>query len=128
MIAAVCFGTNDIKRAGAFYDKLFETIGMVRLEANDNEVGYGEAGGEPVFWALRPFDKEPATRGNGSQVIFRTTDTGVVDEFFRVALDNGATDDGGPGLRDHTPGYYGAYCRDPDGNKLHIFTMIVAAD
>lgn len=127
MIAATCFGTNDIAGAGAFYDKVLDTIGMVRLDANDNEVGYGIPGGEPTFWAIRPYDRQSATHGNGTQIIFGAPDADTVDRFYRAALENGGSDEGAPGLRDHTPGYYGAYCRDRDRNKLHIFAMVDTA-
>ena len=124
MIASVCFGTNDLAGAGEFYDQVLGTIGMVRLDANENEVGYGKAGGEAVFWVLVPFNGESATNGNGSQVIFDALDSDTVDRFYKAAIDNGGTDEGAPGPRDYAPGYYGAYCRDRDGNKLHIYTML----
>jgi catechol 2,3-dioxygenase-like lactoylglutathione lyase family enzyme len=41
-----------------------------------------------------------------------------VDEFWRVGQAAGATDDGAPGPRDYTEGYYGAFLRDPDGNSI----------
>lgn len=124
MISAVCFGSNDLTRSGQFYDRVLGTLDMVRLDANDNEIGYGEAGGEPVFWVLVPFNRERATYGNGSQVIFKAQDAQTVDRFYKAAIDNGGTDEGAPGLREHTPGYYGAYCRDHDGNKLHVVAML----
>ena len=57
-------------------------------------------------------------------VSVRFTDSDTVDSFYKVAIDNGGTDEGAPGPRDYAPGYYGAYCRDRDGNKLHIYTML----
>lgn len=124
MISAVCFGTNDLERAGVFYDAVLATLGMVRLDANDNEIGYGTAGSPPSFWVLTPFDKQPATFGNGTQVIMDVADSDTVDRFHATALAQGGADEGAPGLRDHTPGYYGAYCRDLDGNKLHVVAML----
>jgi len=53
---------------------------------------------------------------------------GVVNEVlpdtrFRVALENGGSSDGEPGPRpDYNPNYYGAFVRDPDGNKLEAVT------
>ena len=123
MLASVCFGTNDLSRAGAFYDEVLETIGLIRLESNEREIGYGPHGGSPVFWILLPFNGQPATRGNGTQVIFEASAADAVDRFHRAALQSGGDDEGAPGPRDYAPGYYGAYCRDLDGNKLHIFTM-----
>lgn len=124
MIAAVCLGTNDLVGAGEFYDRVLGTIDMVRLEADDVEVGYGVPGGAVALWVLIPFNREPATHGNGSQIIFDAPDSETVDRFYKAAIDNGGSDEGAPGLRDYAPGYYGAYCRDRDGNKLHISTIL----
>jgi len=124
VITAMCLGTNDLAGAGEFYDQVLSTVGMVRLEADDNEVGYGEAGGEVALWVLIPFDGEPATYGNGTQIIFDAPDSATVDSFHKAAMDNGGSDEGAPGPRGYAPGYYGAYCRDRDGNKLHIFTIL----
>ena len=124
MPAAVCFGTNDLSRAGAFYDNVLTTVGMIRLDANANEIGYGAKGGEAVFWVIVPFNRKKASYGNGSQIIIKGKSSEQVDRFYQTALDHGGSDEGAPGLRDHTPGYYGAYCRDPDGNKLHAFAMV----
>ena len=124
MIAAVCFGTNNLARAGEFYDEVLGVLGMKRLKANEIEIGYGETGGEPSFWILLPFNRESATHGNGTQIIFNAPDQESVDLFYQKAIELGGTDEGAPGLRDYAPGYYGAYCRDLDGNKLHLYVML----
>lgn len=66
-----------------------------------------------------PIDGRPATWGNGVQVSFAAPSRDAVDRAWRAAMDQGAIDEGQPGLRRHyAPDYYGAYCRDPEGNKL----------
>lgn len=119
MLAGVCLGTNDLPRATEFYDGLLATLGMVRTMQVDNEVGYGPQGGASCFWVLLPFDRQPASFGNGTQVTFRAEDADAVDRFHALALAQGGSDEGAPGFR-YRPEYYGAYCRDLDGNKLHI--------
>lgn len=119
MLLGVCLGTNDLPRAGAFYDRLLNTLGMVRTMEADNEIGYGLPGGPSCFWILEPFDQQPATRGNGTQVTFKAASNATVEEFHRAALALGGTEGGAPGYR-YRPGYFGAYCRDLDGNKLHV--------
>ena len=39
MLSGVCVGSNDLKAAGAFYDALLATIGMVSLAADEVENG-----------------------------------------------------------------------------------------
>lgn len=121
MLAGVCVGTNDLQAAGAFYDEVLSVIGFERLVTLDREIGYGAPGGPTEMWVLTPFNGEPATFGNGSQVMFSTPDERVVKAFYDAAISMGGSDEGPPGPRDYSEGYYGAYCRDLDGNKLHIF-------
>lgn len=123
MLTGACVGTNDLTKAGAFYDQVLATIGMVRLVTIPNELGYGLEGGTPDFWVLTPFNKDPATFGNGTQVMFGAQTEDAVAAFHAAALSLGGTDEGGPGPRDYAPGYYGAYCRDLDGNKLHVSVL-----
>lgn len=66
-----------------------------------------------------PFNGQPAVPGNGVHIAFKVDSRDLVDAFHRTALEHGGTDEGPPGLRAHYhPNYYGAYVRDPDGNKL----------
>ena len=122
--SGICFGTNDLDKAGKFYDLVFKTINVVRCQTTDNEIGYGSSIDEECFWIIKPFNKEPATRGNGSQMIITANSKNEVDLFDAAALKAGGYDEGAPGLRDHTPNYYGAYIKDLDGNKIHIYKIL----
>lgn len=123
MLASVCVGTNDLELAGKFYDQLLSCIGMHRSKHNDLEIGYGLAGQNAQFWVLLPFDKNPAAAGNGVQISFAANSRAEVIDFFECAVALGGQCEGEPGLRDYQPGYFAAYCRDLDGNKLHVFTI-----
>lgn len=122
MYSHVTLGTNDIRRAVAFYDAVLAGLGLARHET-DLERGYAGwfvmPDGTPNFWVMRPIDGNPASVGNGVTIGFEAPDRASVDRFHATALAHGATDEGAPGLRAHYhPDYYGAYLRDPDGNKL----------
>jgi catechol 2,3-dioxygenase-like lactoylglutathione lyase family enzyme len=118
MYSHVTVGTNDIARALAFYDAVLATLGTARFSTGESHVGYGRSEGEQ-FWVLTPFDGKPAGVGNGTHVAFLAPDRAAVDAFHQAALENGVRDEGAPGLRPHYhPHYYGAYARDPDGNKI----------
>ena len=120
LLSGVCVGTKDLETAGLFYDAVLRVIGMERLSIQGDEIGYGPEGGAPNFWVLLPFDGKPASHGNGVQVMFEADKRELVDLFHKTALLNGGVEEGAPGPRDYAPGYYGAYVRDPDFNKLHI--------
>ena len=122
--SGLCFGTDDLEKSGDFYDKVFKTIGVIRHQTTDNEIGYGKNGEDECFWIIKPFNKKKATQGNGTQMIITAETKEHVDLFYDTAINSGGLDEGEPGLRDHTPNYYGAYIRDLDGNKIHIYTIL----
>jgi catechol 2,3-dioxygenase-like lactoylglutathione lyase family enzyme len=121
MLLGMCLGTNDLARAGRFYDAVLAVVGLNRSFENEREIGYGPAGGDRCLWILKPFDGRPATWGNGTQLSFHAASREAVDRFYRAALAQGGMDEGAPGPRGYRPGYYGAYCRDLDGNMLHVW-------
>lgn len=123
MLTAVCVGTNNLKAATVFYDAILANINLHRITGNEVEVGYGIQGQAPTFWVTKPYNKKDASIGNGSQVMFEAKDQSTVIQFHKAALAMGGRDEGKPGLRDYAEGYFGAYVRDLDGNKLHAFCI-----
>lgn len=117
----VTLGANDHPAAQAFYDAVLGTLGLSRLHEFEGWTGYGRAGetdGQSI-WICKPFDGAPARAGNGVMVGFNAPTPEVVDAFYAAAMAHGGTDEGAPGLRPHYgEGWYAAYVRDPQGNKL----------
>ena len=124
MFSHVFVGITDFDRACAFYGPLMQTLGHVQrfVEADRPWAGWqSAAGGRPLFLIGRPFDGEPQAPGNGPMVAFQVSDRATVDAAYQQALASGGTGEGPPGLRPHYHAhYYGAYFRDPDGNKLCV--------
>ena len=119
MYSHVTLGSNDIKRAEAFYDAVMAVLGHpVLFKFEDATLAYGTPAG-PKLFVLHPFDKQEARPGNGVHAAFKVDTRAQVDAFHAAALANGGSDEGAPGLRPYYhPNYYGAYVRDPDGNKI----------
>jgi len=121
MIHHVSVGTNDIARSRRFYDAVLPIVGITFLAADEGGLGYGS--GTFHFSVQVPIDGAPASVGNGSHVAFAVEDCGMVDHFHATPLANGGSDDGAPGLRPtYDAHYYGAFVRDPDGNKIEAVT------
>ena len=121
MFSHVTIGSNDMGKAKPFYDALLQPLGLVRHMDYPNAVGYGPAGGRPQLWILSPLDKKAASVGNGITIGLEAASRGAVDDAHKAALAVGGTDEGAPGIRAHYhPHYYGAYLRDPDGNKICV--------
>ena len=122
MLGYVTLGTNDIEKARAFYTALLGELGMQELFDNQRLYFYGSAPTGPFVVIGGPYDEQAATAGNGTMVALNCGDNGKIDAMHAKALELGATDDGAPGER--VPGvFYGAYVRDPDGNKLCFYKM-----
>lgn len=119
MLAYVTVGTNDMPRAAAFYDALLGELGAARVMDSDRFIVWGNAPNAPMMALCKPFDEKPATVGNGVMVSLAADKPETVDRLYRKALELGATDEGAPG--DRGPGFYLAYFRDLDGNKLNFF-------
>jgi catechol 2,3-dioxygenase-like lactoylglutathione lyase family enzyme len=118
MYSHTTLGTNDIVKAEKFYDAIMAALGHPVLFKMRGSVAYGTPTGEKLF-IVPPFDGKEATAGNGVHVAFKVDSRAIVDAFYAAAIANGGTDEGPPGLRAHYhPNYYGAYVRDPGGNKI----------
>jgi len=119
MIGYVTFGTNDLARAARFYDALLSEFGAKRAMEMDSFIAWATAPGTPMVSVIKPFDKKPATVGNGVMVALAANSKAQVDAIHRKALELGGKDEGAPGPRGD--GFYAAYFRDLDGNKLNAF-------
>jgi catechol 2,3-dioxygenase-like lactoylglutathione lyase family enzyme len=118
MIGYVTLGTNDLDRAAAFYDELLAEFGAKRRFQTERGIFYSSGAG-PTLAITTPFDKQPATGGNGTMVALATDAIENVNKVYEKALALGGKDEGAPGAR--TESFYGAYFRDLDGNKLAVF-------
>lgn len=120
----VTIGSGNLNRAMRFYDAVLAPLGVKRHVTAKVAIGYapeGFAGVNAPFWVVRPYDRNAATPGNGPMVAFEAQTRAAVDAFHAAVLANGGSDEGAPGLRPHYhANYYGAYARDPDGNKLCV--------
>ncbi len=121
MIGYVTLGTNDLARAARFYDLIAKEMGIGRFMESDAFIAWGKPGGGAGIGLTKPFDGNAATVGNGVMVALAASDRDHVNRIYEVALSNGATDEGVPGLREGS--FYAGYFRDPDGNKLNAFVM-----
>lgn len=122
MIGYTSVGTNDLDKAIAFYDELLSLLGAQPFFKSDRGVGWGVSPDQPMFSVLKPFNGEPATVGNGSMVALSAKDTEQVQAIHAKAIALGGQDEGAPGPRGS--GFYGAYFRDLDGNKIAVFCMV----
>ena len=122
MIGYVTLGTTDLARGAKFYDAIAKEMGTGRMMEEETFIAWGTPGGGAGIGLTYPFDQKPASVGNGVMVALEAKDREQVDRLYEIALANGGSDEGPPGPRGDQ-GFYAAYFRDPDGNKLNAFVM-----
>ena len=123
MIGYVTIGTNDGEKSGKFYDAVFGAFGVERKFADGGWIGYGPKGEDKhSVYVCPPFDGQPATFGNGMMLAFKANTKAEVDAAHKAGLASGGKDEGAPGFRPpEKETWYGAYLRDPPGNKIAIY-------
>lgn len=123
MIGYVVLGTNDLPRATFFYDTLLAEMGVTRMmDFGERGFAWGAAMDKPMLCIMTPYDRKPATVGNGVMVGVSVDSRELVDRIHAKAIELGGADEGAPGLRaEGGEGFYAAYFRDLDGNKLDVF-------
>ncbi|MFC0266422.1 VOC family protein [Kushneria aurantia] len=121
MLSHIMVGSNDLDRAQEFYDPVLAELGLYRDRSPCDHpwLSYSAPQVKLLFIVCAPFDGDSASQGNGTMVAFNAHDHETVDRFYQAGLLSGGSDEGAPELRPQYHDYfYGAYLRDPDGNKL----------
>jgi len=117
MISYVTLGVSDLNAAKAFYSELLGEMGAKVLIDMDRISFIGKSMAAPMLAVCVPYNKEAPQAGNGTMVAFAPGSKEAIDSMYNKAIELGATCDGAPG--DRIPNvFYGAYVKDPDGNKL----------
>lgn len=124
MFSHIMVGVSDFPRALAFYKPVLESLGIAfRFQEDERPWAGWQSTPEPrpLFLIGRPFNQQAHHPGNGQTIAFLANSRKQVDQVYSIALANGGVCDGKPGLRpEYHANYYGAYFRDPDGNKLCV--------
>ncbi|OUS36876.1 glyoxalase [Rhodobacterales bacterium 56_14_T64] len=128
MIAYVTVGSDNIARAKRFYSAFLPALDY-ELEEGSEGLSYalpvpsGRSAILPDFYVKPTFDGGPASAGNGSMIAFQARSHQHVRDLHAAALAAGGSDEGQPGFRaSYGPHFYVGYLRDPQGNKIALFT------
>lgn len=117
----IVVGANDLEKAGRFYDAALGALGL-SVEIRGPLRFYRRDGN--AFVVGPPRNGEPATFANGGTISFHAKTKAEVSEFHKAGLSAGGTCEGEPGRRPNAPNNaFGAYLRDPDGNKICAFSF-----
>jgi catechol 2,3-dioxygenase-like lactoylglutathione lyase family enzyme len=124
MIDHISVAVRDLKKAEAFYAAVLAALGQTKLrEWPEAAIGFGKK--YPEFWINVRAGMDRVADDSGVHICLRAPSTTAVDAFHAAALTSGGTSDGDPGLRPHYyAGYYAAFVRDPDGNRIEAVTFV----
>lgn len=124
MFSHIFVGVSDFERALGFYGPLMAALGIAPRFCDRERPWAGwqsSPGPRPLFLIGAPHDRLAHAPGNGQMTAFLADSRARVDQAYAVALAHGGCCAGAPGLRpEYHAHYYGAYFRDPDGNKLCV--------
>jgi catechol 2,3-dioxygenase-like lactoylglutathione lyase family enzyme len=123
MIDHISVSVSDLDRSAEFYETVLGALGYQKLETRPATIAFGKK--YPEFWINhRPWMKK-VEDDSGMHIALRASSQEMVDTFHAVALKAGGTSDGEAGLRpQHGEGYYAAFIRDPDGNRIEAVTFV----
>ena len=128
MIAYVTVGADDIARAKRFYCAFLPALDY-GLKEGPEGLSYalpeqpGRPAALPDFYVKPTFDGHPASAGNGTMIAFEARNQKQVRDLHAAALTAGGFDEGQPGFRHaYGPHFYVGYLRDPQGNKIALFS------
>jgi catechol 2,3-dioxygenase-like lactoylglutathione lyase family enzyme len=123
MIDHVSVAVRDLAASARFYEAVLTPLGFTKLESRPATVGFGKTYAE--FWINRRVGVAPQPTDSGAHVCFRARSTEQVDAFHAAALAGGGADDGAPAFRpQHGDGYYAAFVRDLDGNRIEAVSFV----
>lgn len=121
MLHHISINVSDFATAKSFYTGALAPLGygMVSEYAEWSVAGFGEPG-KPDTWIHA--SGKPVTQT--VHVAYAAKSKEDVQAFYNAGLAAGGKDNGAPGYRkEYSPGYYGAFVHDPDGNNIEAVFM-----
>lgn len=120
-IGYVTIGAYDVEAALPFFDAAFGALGYERGDVSGGWAFYGPKDA-PCIGICKPHDGQPARAGNGIMIALKADTQDQVRAAHAAALSAGGSDEGAPGFRPpEGTEFYGAYFRDPVGNKYCVY-------
>ena len=115
MFDHIAFPVADLAVARAFYVAALAPLDIGVAADYGEVIGIGREG-RPQLWISA--SEKPVGR---LHLAFSAKNREEVRAFHEAALNAGAADNGGPGLRlNYHPNYYGAFVIDPSGHNIEV--------
>jgi catechol 2,3-dioxygenase-like lactoylglutathione lyase family enzyme len=114
MIDHASVAVSDYQKSKELYKTMLAPLGYeVGMDLPDYKAIGFKHNGQNDFWLGQ------SPNAGGVHVAFKAQNKEEVDAFYSAGLSAGGKDNGAPGYRkDYSPGYYGAFVHDLDGNNI----------
>ena len=123
MIDHISIGVRDLDAIARFYEHVLGVLGYGKLQVQAGTVGFGKRYSE--FWLNHRPQIPVADSDSGLHIALRASSAEAVDAFYQAALQAGGISDGAPSFRpEYRDGYYAAFIRDPEGNRIEAVTFL----
>ena len=124
MIDHISVAVRDLVIAERFYTAVLTPLGLFKVrDLPDAAIGFGKK--YPEFWINKREAMARVADDSGVHICLRAPDVPSVDAFHAAALKAGGASDGDPAVRMHyDEGYYAAFIRDPDGNRIEAVRFL----
>jgi catechol 2,3-dioxygenase-like lactoylglutathione lyase family enzyme len=127
---------SDIARAKAFYDPLLQRLGYALVEASSKRLAWASWAphGLLQWFVLSIADPESPNKAHDRyspgfhHLAWNVNSRAEVDEIHRALSQTGVGVLEAPAEYDYEPGYYAFFFSDPDGLKLEVMHLDVAAN
>jgi catechol 2,3-dioxygenase-like lactoylglutathione lyase family enzyme len=122
MIDHVSIAVRDLAASARFYEAVLATLGYAKLADRPATIGFGKK--YPEFWLNERRNMTAVDADTGTHICLRASSVEAVRAFHAAAVNAGGISDGAPGPRSgQIGGYYAAFIRDPEGNKIEAATF-----
>ena len=122
MIDHVSIAVRDLAASARFYETVLATLGYEKLADRPATIGFGKK--YPELWLNERRNMAPVDADTGAHICLRASSVEAVQAFHAAAITAGGASDGAPGPRSgQIGGYYAAFIRDPEGNKIEAATF-----
>jgi catechol 2,3-dioxygenase-like lactoylglutathione lyase family enzyme len=122
MIDHVSIAVRDLAASARFYETVLATLGYEKLADRPATIGFGKK--YPELWLNERRNMAPVDADTGAHICLRASSVEAVQAFHAAAIAAGGASDGAPGPRSgQIGGYYAAFIRDPEGNKIEAATF-----
>jgi len=111
---------SELESVRQFYIDVLGELGVHPVYQKKDAIGFGQrnTAGDDGHSYISILQSDAALADPARHYCFRAQSLEQVDRFHQRGLSSGGKDNGAPGFRDYSQGYYAAFLIDPVGTRI----------